>query len=90
MFATARHSRPLELVSDRDRQLHAAAMEVLSKSNYGPLRRLTCRVDGGVVEISGTVPNFYLKQLAHAAVQRLQPTGRVHNLVEVRAKTGSG
>lgn len=90
MFAITRHSRQLKMVSDRDRQMHAAATEVLSKSTYGPLRRLTCRVDDGVVEISGTVPNFYLKQLAQAAMQRIQPSGRVQNLIEVCPKAGRG
>lgn len=70
--------------SDRDRQLHAAATEMLAKSQYTPLRQLSCRVDRGTVEISGTVSSFYLKQLAQAAMQRVRPEGRVRNLVQVR------
>lgn len=70
-------------VTHRDRQMHAAAMEVLSSSKYGALRSLNCRVFDGVVEISGTVSSFYLKQLAQAAMLRLNPNSPVRNLVEV-------
>ena len=87
MIATPRHSCQFEVLSERDRWMHAAAVEVLSNSQYGPLRQLTCRVCEGVVEISGTVSTFYLKQLAQAAVQQLHPSGEVRNLVEVTGET---
>ncbi len=83
MIASPRLTRQREFVSDRDRELYAAATEVLAMSNYNALRQLNCRVQGGVVEISGKVATFYLKQLAQAAMLRLQPAGRVRNLVEV-------
>jgi hypothetical protein len=86
MIAHARHALPFDLVSEGDRRMHAAAVAVLSNSNYGALRRLSCRVTSGVVEISGTVPNFYLKQLAQEAVLRLEP-GSVRNLIEVHRHT---
>jgi hypothetical protein len=70
-----------------DRQLHAAAMAELSNSKYGALRHLSCRVFEGVVEISGTVSSFYLKQLAQAAVLKLYPSAVVRNLVEVSGET---
>ncbi|HTM52605.1 MAG TPA: BON domain-containing protein [Pirellulales bacterium] len=66
-----------------DRQLHDAAESALAGSNYGPLRKLQCRVRSGVIEITGSVPSFYLKQLAQAAVLQLYPAGEVRNLVEV-------
>ncbi len=66
-----------------DRQLHAAATAALTSSQYGALRKLDCQVADGVVEISGTVPSFYLKQLAQAAVMHLYPEAQVRNLVEV-------
>jgi hypothetical protein len=87
MIATPRHSCQFEIDSERDRWMHAAAMEVLSNSQYAPLRQLTCRVCEGVVEISGTVSSFYLKQLAQVAVQQLHPSGQVRNLVEVTGET---
>jgi hypothetical protein len=69
-----------------DRKLRAAAIEALANSRYGALRRLDCRVLGGVVEISGTVSSFYLKQLAQTAVLELGTAGTVRNLVEVRGE----
>jgi len=79
MIASPRTSR---YESDLDRQLHAAASEILASSKYTPLRQLDCRVSGGVVEITGTVATYYLKQMAQAAMIGLE--GRVRNLVEVR------
>lgn len=76
-----------DFVSDRDREMYAAATEVLATSKYNALRQLSCRVQGGEVEISGTVATFYLKQLAQAAMLRLHPAGRVRNLVEVTGET---
>ncbi len=87
MIASPRFAPQREFVSDRDRELHAAATELLAMSKYNALRRLSCRVHGGVVEISGNVATFYLKQLAQAAMLRLQPAGRVRNLVEVTRET---
>ena len=83
MIASPRHLRQPSFVSDRDRQLHAAAVEILSNSQYTPLRQLNCRVTEGVVEITGTVSTFYLKQLAQAAMLRIREAGGVQNLVEV-------
>ena len=74
---------PIEPFVARDLQIHAAASEALSSSKYIPLRQLNCRVADGVVEISGTVSSFYLKQLAQAAVLQLDQAGEVRNLVEV-------
>ena len=83
MATTVRHPPQLEFGSDGDRQMQAAAMEALSLSSYVALRQLHCRVASGVVEISGTVSSFYLKQLAQAAMLRVEPCGAVRNLVEV-------
>ena len=70
-----------------DRQLHAAVSTALATSKYIPLRQLGCRVADGVVEISGTVSSFYLKQLAQAAVLQLHGDRPVRNLVEVTGET---
>jgi hypothetical protein len=86
MIAAARDVLPFGLISEGDRRMHAAALEVLSKSNYGPIRQLSCRVTRGVVEITGTVPNFFLKQMAQEVVLRLEP-GSVRNLIVVRERT---
>ena len=71
------------IVTHFDREIHHAATARLSGSNYSPLRRLNCSVFEGVVEISGTVSSFYLKQLAQAAVMQLDKVNGVRNLVKV-------
>ena len=70
-----------------DRHMHAAATAALSASQYAPLRALDCQVAEGEVQITGTVPSFYLKQLAQAAVLHLYPDARVRNLVEVSGES---
>jgi hypothetical protein len=87
MVTTAPHARQLKFGSDHDRRMQAAAAEALSGSRYMALRHLNCHVFGGVVEISGTVSSFYLKQLAQTAMLRVQPSVAVRNLVEVRDKS---
>ncbi len=87
MIASARPLREHQLIkglpsSGRDRQIHAAATAALAASQYISLRQLNCSVVDGLVEISGTVSSFYLKQLAQAAMLQLNGEG-VRNLVQV-------
>jgi len=49
----------------------AAANACLRSSAYPPLRGVRCTVDGGAVVLSGSVPSFYLKQLAQEMVRKL-------------------
>ncbi len=87
MIASASESLEYEFVATYDRKVHAAASAALAASKYVALRRLCCRVREGVVEISGTVGSFYLKQLAQAAVLQLNPATTVLNLVEVNGES---
>jgi hypothetical protein len=70
-------------VTRYDRKLYNAAVAALAGSKYTALRQLNCSVAGGVIEITGTVSSFYLKQLAQAAVLQVEQVGSVRNLVEV-------
>ncbi len=70
-----------------DRQVREAALAVMSSSKYTALRQLNCTVADGVLEISGTVPSFYLKQLAQAAMMQLDGVGVVRNLVHVTGES---
>lgn len=87
MIASSSHMLQSPVNSERDRHLQAAAREALSNSPYSQLRQLDCQVDSGVVEITGTVATFYLKQLAQVALMRLDPGGRVRNLIEVTGES---
>jgi hypothetical protein len=87
MIATSRHLLKRPLVSDRDMRLQAAARDALAQSPYTPLRQLNCQVVSGVIELTGTVGTFYLKQLAQVAMMRLDPSGSVRNLIQVTGES---
>ncbi len=67
-----------------DQRLCRAVVAALQDTRYTALHRLRCAVLGGDVELSGTVPSFYMKQMAQAAAMRIDGTSRVYNLIEVR------
>jgi osmotically-inducible protein OsmY len=48
-----------------------------------PVTRYKCEVQNGVVELSGSVPSFYVKQLAQAAVLRLEQIRGIENRLRV-------
>jgi osmotically-inducible protein OsmY len=79
--ASQRVSSP---ATGQDGQIRAAVVDALESMPYAALRRLSCRVTQGTAEIHGTVPTFYLKQLAQAAVSQQRGVLVVRNLVEVR------
>lgn len=70
--------------SHHDQRLCLAAIAALHDSRYTALHQLQCEVLGGDVELSGTVPSFYMKQMAQTAVMRIDGAVRVRNLIEVR------
>ncbi len=87
MIVVARQPTELLVITRYDRSIYNAAVSALAGSKYASLRRLNCSVCEGVVEISGTVSSFYLKQLAQAAVMQLEEVCRVRNLVQVSGES---
>lgn len=75
---------PLTMPDD----LARAAAAVLRASGYLSLRVVRCEVSGGVVVLRGTVPSYFLKQAAQAAVARLREVTAVTNLIEVTVPPG--
>ena len=75
----ASSSRRLE-----DDGLRSAALARLRSSGYAGLRRLRCEVTDAVVIVRGTLPSYYLKQMAQSVILRLDGIRSVKNLVEVR------
>jgi hypothetical protein len=86
MIAHAFESTDPTFAASSDLRTQAAVAGALASSQYAALRRLDCRVTDGVVEISGIVSSFYLKQLAQAAVLQLHQARVVRNLVEVEGE----
>jgi hypothetical protein len=68
---------------DRIYAIRALAKAALRATGYRELATLDCEVVDRTVAISGTVPSYYLKQIAQAVLARLDGVIRVENLVEV-------
>jgi hypothetical protein len=89
-LTTAEPSRPLTAHSAspsrclEDDGLRTAALARLRSSGYAGLRRLHCEVTDAVVIVHGVLPSYDLKQMAQAAILRLDGIRSVTNLVEVR------
>jgi osmotically-inducible protein OsmY len=66
-----------------DRSIRERVNRALRESGYTPLRGVQCDVSDGVVELTGNVPSFYVKQLAQTAVLRLEQIRGVKNLLRV-------
>jgi osmotically-inducible protein OsmY len=66
-----------------DELLEARMLSLLQSSGYFPLTRLECRVSKGIVELSGGVPTFFLKQVAQAKALQLEGVKGIRNEVVV-------
>ncbi len=67
-----------------DRSIRDNVHRALRESGYAlPLREIQCDVSDGVVELTGDVPSFYVKQLAQTAVLRLEQIRGINNRLRV-------
>lgn len=73
----------LSRVRPQDRSIRENVNRALLETGYAPLRCIQCDVSNGVVELTGSVPSFYVKQLAQAAVLRLDRIRGVKNRLHV-------
>lgn len=53
-------------------------------SGYPGLRRVHCECYEGIVVLSGTVPSYFLKQVAQTLVGALEGVMHIENRLEVR------
>jgi len=70
-------------VEEYNRSLLRQVRRVLRGTGYLALRQIDCRVENGVVQLSGDVPSFYCKQIAQTAVLALKRVRRVENCLRV-------
>ena len=66
-----------------DNALRERVLFSLESSGHRPLGCLHCRVQEGIVELSGKVPSYYMKQMAQTVVLKLHKVRGVRNLVRV-------
>ncbi|QEG38811.1 BON domain-containing protein [Roseimaritima ulvae] len=71
--AAKRNSNPVE----------DAAHQQLCSSGYRPLCCVTCYVNGTTVELSGTLPSFFMKQMAQEVIRHVVGIHRIENGIEV-------
>lgn len=74
-------SGPADKVHD---ELAAAAAGSLQQSGYAALSFVGCQAQGDQIILNGSVPNYHLKQLAQAVVQRVAGVRCVDNRLAVR------
>jgi osmotically-inducible protein OsmY len=67
----------------QDGSIREKVNRVLQETGYAPLRCIQCDVSDGVVELTGSVPSFYVKQLAQTAVLRLEQIRGIKNRLRV-------
>jgi len=69
---------------DHDHSLRDDVYRVLKETGHTALSQVDCRVDNGVVELSGDVPSFYCKQIAQAVILPLERVREVRNHLQVQ------
>ncbi|MBI1899648.1 MAG: BON domain-containing protein [Planctomycetia bacterium] len=87
MLTQISHRPPASAVEQtclRDERIRQAATAALRMTGYRSVAELECEVVDGMVVLSGVVTTFYMKQLAQAAVLRLDLVRCVEISIEVR------
>jgi hypothetical protein len=59
------------------------ALRRLSESSYVALRTVACKVDETAIELFGTLPSHYLKQVAQTIAAEIQHGLQILNHIEV-------
>lgn len=82
---TWRSSAPVRArcTADDDLRINQAVESALQSCEHRALADVECVVGNGVVVLTGTVPTYYLKQLAQAIVLRQVNVRAVENGVHV-------
>lgn len=71
---------PLNVYEEITRE---AQGRLLRNPYYSSSRHIACHVDGGVLTLCGTVPTYYLKQVAQSLVAGIDGVERIENQIEV-------
>ena len=64
--------------------LRRRVVEALANSGHPPLSALGCDVRGNKLVLRGSVPSYYLKQLAQVFAQRVDGVESIENRLQVR------
>jgi hypothetical protein len=74
--------------SNRYQHLVSRATAALQESHYSALRKIVCKAQGACLRLTGSVPTYFHKQLAQAALLReVDGAVRIQNDLQVRSPT---
>ena len=61
----------------------------LAETGYHCLKGLTCRYHEGILTLHGSVPSFYMKQVAQTVANSMDAVSQVVNRIEVQVDRSS-
>jgi osmotically-inducible protein OsmY len=67
-------------------RIEEGAESCLHSNSYLALKNVSCQYREGVLTLRGSLPSYYLKQVAQTAVARLDGVQRIVNEIEVVAE----
>jgi len=67
-----------------------AVERVLRKASYLALRSVRCEVEGDALILKGSVPSYYLKQIAQTHASQENSAHRIVNEIEVITSSARG
>lgn len=82
-----RHEHQIEIDAGElpmDATMELSLQEVFDRCTYRELRGVQCDCRQGQIILSGTVPTYYLKQLAQSLALATLPDARITNCIDVR------
>ena len=69
--------------ADLQAGVQVEAERALRRGRYPALKNLSCDYQGGVLVLRGSLPSYYLKQVAQEVVARLEGVQAVDNQIQV-------
>ena len=66
-----------------EQAMECAVRSALQESSYQAVRKVSCEIHRGVVTLHGTVPSFFLKQIAQHIAGKLRTISTIDNRLEV-------
>ncbi len=83
-FDTPKHQPPSSSLHKRNfNPLEHAAYQQLLRNGRQPLCGVRCNVNGSTARLSGTLPTFFLKQMAQEVIRKIDGIHRIENCIKV-------
>lgn len=76
---------PQRQKSKPSQKCHSQAHSQLAATGYAALQNVHCEAQEDLLILSGTVPSYYLKQVAQTVAGNMEGINRIENRLEVRS-----